>query len=44
MNRTAAVHIAYMGYSAQDMLLEVQFHQDGGGTATWRCRRNFGTA
>lgn len=29
MNRTAAVHIAYMGYNAQDMLLEVQFHQDG---------------
>lgn len=29
MNRTAAVHIANMGYSAQNMLLEVQFHKDG---------------
>ncbi len=29
MNRSAAVHIAYMGYRAQDMLLEVRFHRDG---------------
>ena len=29
MNRAAAVHIAYMGYRAQDMLLEVRFHRDG---------------
>lgn len=29
MNRAAAANIAYMGYKAQDMLLEVQFHQDG---------------
>ncbi len=29
MNRTAATNIACIGYRAQDMLLEVQFHQDG---------------
>ncbi len=29
MNRAAAVYIAYMGYRAQDMLLEVRFHRDG---------------
>lgn len=28
MNRTAATNIARIGYNAQDMLLEVQFHQD----------------
>lgn len=28
MNRTAAANIASMGYRAQDMLLEVQFHQE----------------
>lgn len=28
MNRTAAANIASIGYSAQDMLLEVQFHQE----------------
>lgn len=28
MNRTAAANIVCMGYNAQNMLLEVQFHQD----------------
>lgn len=28
MNRTAAKNIARIGYNAQNMLLEVQFHQD----------------
>lgn len=29
MNRAAAANIVCMGYEAQDMLLEVQFHRDG---------------
>ena len=29
MNRAAAINITCMGYRAQDMLLEVQFRQDG---------------
>ena len=29
MNRAAAMNITCMGYRAQDMLLEVQFRQDG---------------